>query len=66
LPEGTVDRYSEDKGFGFIVRDDGKTILVERGAIEIPGYKTLYPGDRVRFDVEKSIRGPVAKKVEKI
>ena len=30
------------------------------------GYKTLTGGDRVRFDVEETLRGPEAKNIKKI
>lgn len=66
MPEGIVDRYSEDKGFGYIIQDDGKRVLVERSSIEMTGYKTLIPGERVTFEVKDSIRGPEAKHVKKL
>ena len=66
MPEGIVDKYSEHKGLGYIIRNDGKLLLFERDSIDMPGYKTLTPGDRVTFDVGKSIRGPVAKNVKKL
>jgi CspA family cold shock protein len=65
LTKGIVDSYSEDKGFGYIIKEDGKSVLFERNSIEGSGYKNVTPGDRVTFDVEKSIQGPVAKKVKK-
>ena len=65
MEHGIVDRYSEQKGFGYILQEDGQEILVERSSLNMPGYKTLIPGDRVIFEVKKSIRGRVAKNVEK-
>ena len=66
MPTGIVDRYSEDKGFGYIMQDGGKLVLFERGSIDVKGYKTMTPGDRVTFDLEKSIQGPVAKNIKKL
>jgi CspA family cold shock protein len=66
LEEGIVDRYSEQKGYGFITRDDGEEVLVERASLDMPGYKTLTVGDRVAFEVEENIRGLKAKKVKKV
>jgi len=66
LAKGIVDLYSEDKGFGYIIQDDGKVVLVERSSIDMTGYKTLIPGERVAYDVEQSIRGPEAKNVKKL
>ena len=66
MEQGIVERYSEQKGFGFIIRDDGEEVLVERASLDMPGYKTLTVGDRVAFDVEKDIRGLKAKKVKRV
>jgi CspA family cold shock protein len=66
LTRGTVYRYSEDKGFGYIMQDGGKLIFFEQVSIAVEGYKTMTPGDRVTFEVEKGIRGPEAKNVKKL
>jgi CspA family cold shock protein len=66
LYSGRVERYSEDKGFGYITRDDGTVVLVERDAINMEGFKTLTPGDQVSFDVESTLRGLAAKNVKKL
>jgi CspA family cold shock protein len=66
VAEGIVTKYSEDKGFGFIREETGKEILVERSSLEMPGYKYLNVGDRVRFEVKDSIRGPEAKSVKRL
>ena len=62
---GIVDAYSEDKGFGYITRDDGAVVFVERDAINMKGFKTLTPGDRVSFEVENTLKGLAAKSVKK-
>jgi len=65
--EGIVDRYSEQKGFGFIVaQDDGREVAFHRSAIMMNGYKTLSGGDRVRFDVDETVRGLEAKNIQKL
>jgi CspA family cold shock protein len=66
LAEGTVKWFSEKKGFGFIEQDDGPDIFVHYSSIDSPGFKTLSDGERVRFEVEESDRGPVAKNVTKV
>jgi CspA family cold shock protein len=66
LANGVVDRYSEDKGFGYIVEEDGTVVLVERSSIDMSGYKTLVPGERVSFEVKDTVRGPEAKHVKKL
>lgn len=65
LTEGIVDKYSEDKGFGYIIQDDGEEVLVERSFIDMPGYKTLTPGERVTLEVKETYRGPEARNVRK-
>lgn len=66
MSEGIVNKYSEDKEFGYIIKDDGKEVFVERSSIDIPGYKTLAPGERVTFKVEETARGLKAKNVRKV
>jgi CspA family cold shock protein len=66
MPIGMVDRYSEDKGFGFIRQDGGKEIRVRRSSINMPGYKTLSPGEQVSFEVVETIQGPEARNVERL
>jgi CspA family cold shock protein len=66
LLQGIVDRYSEHKGYGFIILDDGKEVLVERSSLDMTGYKTLNVGDLVTFRVEEGIRGLKAKNVKKV
>lgn len=66
MAEGTVKWFNEKKGFGFIQQEDGGDLFVHYSAINGTGFKTLYEGDRVSFDVEQGNRGPAAKNVTKI
>ena len=66
LMKGTVESYSEQKGFGFITQEDGEKAFFHRTSINMSGYKTLNIGDRVRFEVKASVRGPEAIEVTKI
>ena len=66
MAEGTVKWFNEKKGFGFIQQEDGGDLFVHYSAISGTGFKTLYEGDRVSFDVEQGDRGPAAKNVTKI
>jgi CspA family cold shock protein len=65
LATGVVDKYSEDKGFGFIKQDNGSEVIVYRSSIDVPGYRTLVPGEYVVFEIEKTAKGPTAKKVRR-
>ena len=66
MAEGTVKWFNEKKGFGFIQQEDGGDLFVHYSAINGTGFKTLYEGDRVTFDVEQGNRGPAAKIVTKV
>jgi CspA family cold shock protein len=61
--EGTVARYDADRGFGFITPDAGGTDLFVHVSV-VRGDEVLEEGDRVRFKVRQSDRGPQADSVE--
>ena len=61
-----MSRYSEDKGFGFICRENGQEIRVQRSDLDMTGYRFLNLGEHVRFEVEKTVRGLEARKVQKL
>jgi len=62
--EGKIKWYNPRKGFGFIVGEDGKDIFVHQ--TDIPTGIELNEDDPVEYEVEKSERGPKAKKVKKL
>ena len=64
--EGVVKWFNDAKGYGFIVRERGRDILVHHADIVAEGFKTLSEGDRVIFDVVEGPKGLVAKNVVKI
>jgi len=66
VPEGKVRWFSEKKGFGFIEQDNGQDLFVDHTSITGEVFKTLSEGQRVRFAVEETPKGPKAKNVEKI
>ncbi len=58
---GTVKWFNAQKGYGFIVPDNGgKELFVHYSAIQSDGYKTLKEGQKVEFEVEQSDRGEKA------
>ncbi|QKE85247.1 cold shock domain-containing protein [Arthrobacter sp. NEB 688] len=63
--EGVVARYDEERGFGFISPDAGGADLFVHVSV-IRGSDPLYPGDRVRYQVRQSDRGPQADRVERV
>ena len=66
MAEGTVEWFSEQKGYGFIEQEDGEDIFVHHSAIDMPGFKSLAEGDRVSFDVGQGQKGPAAENVKKL
>jgi cold shock protein len=61
--EGNVKWFNESKGFGFLSREGGPDVFVHHSDIRTEGYRTLNDGDRVRFEVVDSPKGPRAANV---
>lgn len=67
MAQGTVKWFNGDKGYGFIEQDGGTDIFVHYSAIQGDGFKIVYEGDRVEFDVVDGNNGkPQAANVVKI
>jgi CspA family cold shock protein len=62
---GTVKWFSDQKGYGFIAREDGEDVFVHHTAIQEPGFRTLREGERVEFTIEQGQKGPAAANVRK-
>jgi len=63
---GTVKWFSDQKGYGFIVPDDGgKDIFVHHSGIDGAGFKSLKEGDKVKYEVSQSAKGEQATNVVK-
>lgn len=55
---GTVKWFSNAKGYGFILSDDGgDDVFAHFSAIEMEGYKSLKEGQKVEFDVTNGPKG---------
>jgi CspA family cold shock protein len=64
MATGTVSKFMDNKGFGFITPDDGgKDVFVHHSDIKMNGFKTLSPGQRVTFDIAHEAKGPKASNV---
>ena len=62
---GTVKWFSQEKGYGFIVQDDGPDVFVHHSSIQGSGFRTLEEGERVEFDLKQEAKGPRAENVRK-
>lgn len=63
--EGVVARYDAERGFGFITPDAGGADLFVHMSV-LGGAPPLEKGERVRFGVRQSDRGPQADRVERV
>jgi len=60
---GTVKWFNDDKGFGFIERENGKDLFVHFRSIVGEGRKSLYDGQAVSFVEVEGQKGPQADQV---
>jgi cold shock protein len=60
---GTVKWFSQEKGFGFITRDDGPDVFVHHTSLPGTGFRKLDQGERVEFDVIEEPKGLKAQNV---
>ncbi|MBX3708128.1 MAG: cold-shock protein [Gammaproteobacteria bacterium] len=60
---GTVKWFNNDKGFGFIQRENGPDVFVHFRAINSEGFRSLSEGQCVEFTVSQGQKGPQAENV---
>ncbi len=64
MTTGTIKKVIADRGFGFIVAEDGKEYFFHRGGLQAPlDFDSLKGGERVSFEIEQSPKGPRAVQV---
>jgi CspA family cold shock protein len=54
---GTVKWFSNEKGYGFIARENAEDVFVHHTGIQGEGYKSLDEGQRVEFTIEQGPKG---------
>ena len=55
--------FNNEKGYGFISREDGDDVFVHYSNIQGSGYRSLEEGQRVEFDVAPGRKGEEAQNV---
>ena len=63
MATGRVKWFNNDKGFGFIERNDGEDVFVHFSAIVGDGFRSLEEGAEVEFEVVEEAKGPRAENV---
>ena len=58
--------FNNEKGYGFITREDGDDVFVHFSNIQGSGYKSLDEGQAVEFDVAPGRKGEEAQNVRVI
>ena len=53
MPKGKVKWFDDQKGYGFIMQDDGSDVFVHYTGIDGEGYKSLAEGVDVEYEVEQ-------------
>jgi len=64
--EGKVKWFSDQKGYGFIARDNSADIFVHHTAIQMKGFRTLKEGETVAYDLLESPKGLQAVNVARV
>ena len=64
VAQGTVKWFSNEKGYGFIEREEGDDVFVHFSAINMEGYKSLTEGQRVEFEIVQGDKGLQAANVQ--
>jgi len=54
---GRVKWFNDQKGFGFITRDNSPDVFVHHSAIRMEGFRTLREGEEVQFELLESPKG---------
>ena len=61
---GTVERFDDEKGFGFITQENGPDLFVHFRAIQSNGFKSLKEGQKVSFIAVQGQKGMQADEVQ--
>lgn len=60
---GTVKFFNEERGFGFLIGDDGNDYFCHYSNIQMEGHRILFEGQSVQFEPSKNEKGLLAKNI---
>jgi cold shock protein len=63
---GIVKWFNDAKGYGFIQREGGSDVFVHYSSIVGEGFRSLFEGQRVEFEVDEGLKGPQARNVSTV
>lgn len=63
---GRVKWFHSEKGYGFLVNQDGEDVFEHHRAIMMEGYKMLREGEQVEFIQVESAKGRQAAEVRRV
>ena len=63
---GKVKWFSDEKGYGFILREESPDVFVHYSAIQMEGFRTLHEGEEVAYELLASPKGPQAINVNRV
>ena len=66
MPFGVVKWYDCKRGFGFIMDPSGEDVLAHFTVIEGDGFRRLFSGETVEYEVVRGPKGLQAQKVKRI
>lgn len=64
--KGTVKWFNDQKGYGFILQENGADVFVHYSAVVSEGFRTLAEGQLVEYTLEEGPKGPAAVNVHKL
>lgn len=64
--KGTVKWFNVQKGYGFIVDENGHDVFVHYSGLKMEGFKTIEDGQTVEFELTEGAKGPQAINVTKL
>jgi cold shock protein len=67
MAQGTVKRFNDDKGYGFITPDEGgEDVFVHYSGIAGNGFKSLDEGTKVSYETTQGRKGLQADNVSRV